>query len=128
MIKLSIFLLYLRIFTLEQRTRIVIYCGIALTSIFYTFSTLFPIIVCSPRKGETRFVSQFSSRCAQENTLGYIMTAFNVISDHYILVIPMPIVWKLQLPTRKKVEVSAVFLIGILSVTSTSSCSLMLLQ
>ena len=127
MIKLSIFLLYLRIFALDRRIRGFIYLGIALTGVFYTFATLFPIIVCSPRKGETRLVSQWSARCAQENTLGYVMTAFNVISDHYILIIPMPVVWKLHLPTRKKVEVSAVFLIGVLSVIFTLSRSEMFL-
>lgn len=114
MVKLSLFLLYLRIFPLSHRVRGFVYFGIASTGVFYTFATLFPIIICSPRRGETRFVSQFSARCARDNTLGYIMTVFNVVSDHYVLAIPMPVVWKLQMPTRKKIEISAVFLIGIL--------------
>lgn len=114
MAKLSIFLLYFRLFSPNPRTRGFIYFGIAFTGIFYTFASLFPIIACSPRKGETRLASLASARCAQDKILGYVMTVFNVVSDFYLLIIPMPVVWNLQMPTRKKVEVSAVFLVGIL--------------
>ena len=112
--KLSLFLLYRRLFFPNRTIRGFIYFGIVTTGIFYLFCVIFPIIVCSPRKGETRAMSQSSTRCAQEKVLGYIIPVFNVISDHYLLFLPISVVWKLQMPTRKKIEVSAVFLTGVL--------------
>jgi len=41
--------------------------------------------------------------------LGYFMAAFNVVSDFYLLAIPIPVVWKLQMPLRRKVGVCAIF-------------------
>lgn len=55
-----------------------------------------------------------SRRCGRDLTLGYVMAAFNVLSDFYLLAIPIPVVWKLQLPLRRKVGVIAVFMTGFL--------------
>ncbi|MCJ1346583.1 hypothetical protein MMC31_004801, partial [Peltigera leucophlebia] len=46
----------------------------------------------------------------------YVQGIFNIVSDFYVLVLPLPVVWKLQLPLRKKIAVSAVFMTGLLSV------------
>lgn len=114
MAKLSLFFLYLRLFYPNRTIRGFIYFGMVSFGIFYIFCVLFPIIACSPRKGETRLMSQSSSRCAQDKVLGYIIPVFNIISDHYLLFLPISVVWKLQMPTRKKIEVCAVFLTGTL--------------
>ena len=39
---------------------------------------------------------------------------FNVISDFAILILPMPCLWKLQMPLRKKLLVMGVFATGFL--------------
>lgn len=114
MAKASIFLLYLRLFGPNKRTRYLIYFGLIFTTLFYTASTLLPIIACSPWKGETRLQSMASARCATDKTLGYVMTVINVISDLYLLALPVPVVWNLQMSTHKKVSVCAVFMLGFL--------------
>ncbi|KAL8628661.1 hypothetical protein Q9189_005609, partial [Teloschistes chrysophthalmus] len=51
---------------------------------------------------------------------------FNVVSDFAILILPIPCIWKLQLPKKKKVMVSAVFATGILNTAGAfprSSCA-----
>lgn len=75
---------------------------------------LVAIITCSPWKGETRLEALGSSRCAQEKSLGYVTTVFNVISDFYLLLLPISIIRKLQIRTRKKIQVISLFMFGFL--------------
>lgn len=46
--------------------------------------------------------------------------AFNVVSDIYLLCLPIAAVSRLQLPTRKKVGIISVFLTGLLWVPTRS--------
>jgi len=114
MAKLSLFLLYLRLFSVNKTTRYLIYFGIVTTSLFYFASMLVPIIACSPRNGESRMVALGSARCAQDKQVGYVTTVFNVLSDFYLLIIPITIVSKLQMPTRRKIGVISLFMFGFL--------------
>ena len=82
--------------------------------LFYTAFLLVGAISCTPRSGETWIVAVVSKRCGRNLTLGYVIAAFNVLSDFYLLAIPVPVVWKLQLPLRRKVGVSAIFMTGFL--------------
>lgn len=109
--------MYLRIFSPSLRTRYLIYFGIPFLGLFYTACLLVEVISCTPRSGETWLEATSSKRCNTDLTLGYVMAAFNVTSDFYLLAIPIPVVWKLQLPLRKKIGVSAVFMTGLLYVT-----------
>ena len=82
--------------------------------LFYTASLLTEAIDCTPRPRETWREARLSKRCGQDLTLGYVIAAFNVLSDFYLLAIPIPIVWKIQLPLRKKIGISVVFMTGFL--------------
>lgn len=114
MAKLSLFLLYLRLFSVDHTTRRLIYLGIATTCLFYFASILVGIIACIPWKGETRLAALASPRCARAKFLGYVSSFFNVVSDLYLLVIPMNIVRKLQMPGRKKLGLIVLFMFGFL--------------
>ena len=39
---------------------------------------------------------------------------FNVVSDFYILLLPMPALWRLQIPLQKKIPMMIVFATGFL--------------
>ena len=106
--------MYLRIFSPNLQTRYLIYFGMVIMVLFYTACLLVEAISCTPRSGETWIEAQLSKRCGRDLTLGYVMAAFNVVSDFYLLAIPLPVVWKLQLPLRRKIGVSAVFMTGFL--------------
>jgi hypothetical protein len=82
--------------------------------LFYTACLLMETISCTPRSGETWIVAQNSRRCGRDLNLGYVISAFNVLSDIYLLAIPIPVVWKLQLPLRRKFGVIAIFMTGFL--------------
>ena len=114
--KLSILLLYLRIFSPDRWTRLFIYLGIWVIFIYYMVTASIFVGLCSPRHGESWPVALLSSRCGETMVMTYVQGIFNIVSDFYVLVLPLPVVWKLQLPLRKKIGVSAVFMTGLLLV------------
>ena len=118
--KLSLFLLYLRLFLPNQWTRILIYFGILATLLLYTATTVAFGVLCIPRPGESWVESGFSPRCRSSFVLTYIQGIFNVVSDLYLLILPIPVVWQLQMPSKKKIGVCAIFMTGILYVVLTS--------
>jgi hypothetical protein len=110
--KLSLLLLYLRLFSPSRRARYLILFGIILIPLFYTACLLKDIITCTPRPGENWAKAGQSMRCGID--INYVLAPFNVLSDFYLLAIPISVVWKLQLPLRKKVGAGAVFMTGFL--------------
>ena len=46
--------------------------------------------------------------------LSIVQSAFGTISDIYLLVIPIQMIFQLHLPFQRKIGVSAIFMIGIL--------------
>lgn len=49
-----------------------------------------------------------------EKTYGYVTSAFNVVSDFYLVVIPIPVVIHLDMSMEKKIRVCSIFMLGIL--------------
>ncbi len=45
---------------------------------------------------------------------GVVLPVFGTLSDIYLLVIPIQMIFQLHFPTERKIGVSAVFMIGIL--------------
>ena len=52
--------------------------------------------------------------CFNPNASYKASGVFNVLSDFAILIVPMPTVWNLQMPMRKKLLVMGVFATGFL--------------
>ena len=117
MAKLSLLLLYLDIFRPDVRLRYFIFTGIVFNILFYLSVMTSFLIIYMPRKGETLFQVLYSSRVRSGVTLGIVQGAVNVGSDLYILCVPIPRIWQLQLPPGKKIGISAIFLTGLLYVT-----------
>ncbi|MCJ1333205.1 hypothetical protein MMC10_009899 [Thelotrema lepadinum] len=53
------------------------------------------------------------------------MAAINLVDDLFLLALPLSAVWSLSLPIRKKISVSAMFLIGLMAFVS-NACELYL--
>lgn len=114
--KASIFLLYLRIFSPDRVTKYLIYFGIIITFLYY-FATALLIISWIPKdiNNETSWlITLGNSAQFRKNIInGVHQGIFNVVSDLYVLILPIPAVWKLQLPWRKKIGICIVFATGL---------------
>ena len=110
--KLALFLLFLRIFSCNRATKHAIFFGIIINCLFYVAVSLVFGIQCVRRPGESWLASGSSARCRSTLNINYIQGGFNLASDLYIFVLPLPPVWKLQMARRKKLGVFAIFLTG----------------
>lgn len=103
------------------------YCaiaGIVITGLFYFATMIAFLVMCGPvdDHSQSAYMSALASpRCARTRPLVIILGVVNVVSDLYLIILPLPAVWSLQLPFRKKVGVSVMFLTGSMSV---HDCSL----
>ncbi|MCJ1307096.1 hypothetical protein MMC25_000742 [Agyrium rufum] len=113
--KLSLFLLYLRIFSPSRNMRLLIYAGIFVNLCYYVATAAGMMAFCMPRNGESWFLALFSSHCRRARIMTWVQGIFNIVSDLFLLILPMPVVWKLHMPTRKKWGVGAIFATGLLA-------------
>lgn len=111
--KLSILLLYLRIFGPNKKLRYVTYASIAVIFAFYTTIIVVPGVLCTRRPSETWLESRYSPRCIRtDNPIAYSLGVFGVFSNLFIYLLPLRVIWHLQMPLRRKIGVSAIFATG----------------
>jgi large subunit ribosomal protein L36e len=118
-IKLSLFLLYLRVFAPARWLRYLVYFGIIFNFLFYASNATIQSIYCTPYPGSTWnafILSQLehTNRCDQIITLSLVQSSVNIVSDVYMLILPIPAVWQLRLQTRQKMGVLSIFATGLL--------------
>ena len=108
-VKASLLLLYRRIFVSPTFTRIIYAVGTFI--VFYVFVfVLMAIFNCIP-------VYAFWTEggyCFDLLSFSYGYTSINIMLAFVIWFMPMPMVWRLHLPTGQKIGVTLVFLLGLL--------------
>lgn len=106
--KLSIFILYYRIFNPSKTMRYLIYFGIGFNFVYYTIYLFIYSFYCPN-------TSKKAPTCSHEVKLISVATsAINVVSDFYILLIPLGAISNLQLPKKRKLGLFAIFFTGFL--------------
>ncbi|KAF6227624.1 hypothetical protein HO173_012153 [Letharia columbiana] len=115
-IKLSILLQYLRIFAPTRKGNMFIYVGVHLciwtNLVFYLTETVFEIAICTPREKIWNPLMT-TGHCFSVDVTFQATGVFNVISDFAILILPMPCVWRLRLPLKKKILMTTIFATGL---------------
>ncbi|KAI4170465.1 MAG: hypothetical protein LQ343_004968 [Gyalolechia ehrenbergii] len=108
--KLSLLLLYYRIFAPDRITKYLVFFGIFYCFILYTSFLLLTFLLCQ---------SLLMLSCQHQWDM-FLLTSsgLNVASDAYLLIIPLAAVAKLHMPTKQKLKTSAVFFAGMLACLS----------
>ena len=112
--KTSLLLLYLRIFGPNKSTRYAIYCGLVLAFCLYWVNIPITAYYCGPRPGKPWSIPEIGLKCRKSIILGVTQGSLNVVLDIFIFVLPIPVVMGLQMSSRRRIAVLAVFLTGIL--------------
>ena len=81
--------------------------------IFYIAEAIFNIALCTPREKIWNPLLQ-GGHCFSFNAIFQANAIFNVVSDFAVLILPMPCVWRLRMPLRKKLLMTAIFATGFL--------------
>ncbi|KAI0814412.1 hypothetical protein GGR55DRAFT_631731 [Xylaria sp. FL0064] len=117
LIKVSILLLWIRLFGSSKRLRILCWVLIGLTTTWtfaFFFTTLFQ---CGTRWSMNWSpIGVFLSQCIESLNVLTVFAATDILSDLIIISIPLPLIWRLHLPIRKKIALNSVFLIGFFTI------------
>ena len=115
--KLSILLQYLRIFVPNRKSNMFMFVGVQVCIwslfLFYLVDTAFLIKICTPRRKIWNPLMT-TGHCFNETALYLAQGVINVISDFMIFFLPMPSLWKLQMPRKRKILTMTVFATGFL--------------
>ncbi|KAK0508119.1 hypothetical protein JMJ35_009203 [Cladonia borealis] len=114
--RISLLLQFLRIFVPMRTPRKLFYfvqCLIWFNILFYTGDLFALIFRCSPQ--EKIWKPTVPGHCINKYVTYLRAAVANVITDIFIAVLPVKIIWGLQMPIRRKISVTAVFATGLLA-------------
>ncbi len=110
-VKLSILLLYRRIFITQGFQRTTIYVGLICLAWFF-IAIFVDLFQCSPFKAAFDVELLFTDQCIDLQAFYWGITAANLALDVILLYLPLHMVWGLQLPKRHKIALSGIFMLG----------------
>ncbi|KAI0470506.1 hypothetical protein GGR56DRAFT_147937 [Xylariaceae sp. FL0804] len=110
LIKMTLFLQYYRFIKQSQKTRhiyLVIMGGVVAWTIGQIFTVM---LVCTPIAGY--WDRSVPSKCINEVDVQNINAIGNIVTDVIVLLLPMPVVWKLQLRPHQRWSLICIFSLG----------------
>lgn len=117
-VKVSVLIMYLRIFGVLSWMRFGCIIGIVVTTVFQCSLAIAFGAMCGPNvstgHSQLDFLEAFvSKKCDSTRILVVVQGAGSVIIDLFLLILPIPAVWTLQMPLKRKNAVLSMFLVGI---------------
>ncbi|KAL4927487.1 uncharacterized protein BDV17DRAFT_292487 [Aspergillus undulatus] len=116
-IKISILFLWKRIFNPSRQFRM--FCWIMVGfitawSISFFFATLFQ---CGTNwSWNWAPIGFFLTECTNTLDMLTVFTGTDLLTDFIIMLMPVPIIWRLKMPTAKKIGVTSLFMVGIFTI------------
>lgn len=110
-VKISVLLLYRRIFVTEAFGRVTAVVGTL--CIAWLFANVFgQVFLCSPISASWDPNLIFSNKCKDVQAMYYGVSISNMLLDIIILCLPLPLIWGLPLSRAKKVGLCGIFSLG----------------
>ncbi|KAJ4368376.1 hypothetical protein N0V83_006733 [Neocucurbitaria cava] len=116
--KTAVCTLYLRIFNTVVWMRYTVIGAIVFFGCTY-FSMVPVYIAFSFPYGDEQWDLPLAAKVGRADRMAIVTGVINVISDIFLLTIPLPIIMKLNLSLRKRLGLAAVFLTGIIATIAT---------
>ncbi|RYP18843.1 hypothetical protein DL765_003723 [Monosporascus sp. GIB2] len=115
-IKVAFLVFYLRLFSPVTHVRYLVWAGMALVITFCVVFVAIDVVACAPFPSENWLSPSLLERCYRI-AVDLITAAvyFSLITDFYILFIPLHQVPNLGLSKKRKIGVSLIFLTGLLA-------------
>ncbi|KAL8751708.1 MAG: hypothetical protein Q9199_006234 [Rusavskia elegans] len=110
-VKLSILLLYRRLFGSQQTFKKVLWAIGAFVLAYSIAEFLILLFQCRPMEAAWNMAIQ-PEYCVNLPLAGFIIGIVNVATDIVTLMLPIRIVWSLQLERRWKIQIAGIFLSG----------------
>lgn len=112
LIKATIFLQYYQLFNPIRWMRICVMSGLVVTVLFYTAITITYISLMAQRPGETVAGTILSQHWVEAYNFFVPPGIVGTILDWYLLILPIPMVFNLNMTLAKKLAVLSIFMTG----------------
>ncbi|EPE33788.1 hypothetical protein GLAREA_06801 [Glarea lozoyensis ATCC 20868] len=117
--KAPILLLYIRLFGVKNWLKVSSYITLAVTFIIFFVGMVYTGVACSP--GNKVLDIPFILNCTTTSTkIGVTLGTTSVVADLIILVLPIPVILKLQMAGPKKIGLFIVFLTGVFAIVASA--------
>ena len=111
LIKMSLLLLYHRLFSVNKQFRIALFVAGALTVMWWLASFWDTVFQCVPVQASWDH-SIKNARCQNIRDAALGTGISNLILDLLFLLLPVPMIWRLQVSRRIKVSLTGIFFLG----------------
>ncbi|OTB14125.1 hypothetical protein K445DRAFT_23906 [Daldinia sp. EC12] len=119
LIKLSLIFFWKRLFRPAKYFSTVCWVMIGITSgwaLSFFFATLFQ---CGTKwKFNVADVKTFRDECNSSPNMIAAFTGLDLLTDVIIMFMPVPLIWGLRMPTRKKASVTGIFILGLFTIST----------
>lgn len=109
--KLSILLLYLKLLAPGMKLRFAVYGILAFVASYTVALELSLLFACNPI---IKLYHSYLRGSCSINIIAHALTQgiLNIISDFFIIIVPIPMVWSMHMSTKQKVGVVGIFATG----------------
>ena len=114
--KMSLLLLYYRLFYPTRRFRIAIYISSFIVIAWWIAVVFADIFQCVPIQAFWDFRMKYTSdtKCLSTVTFSIGTGVSNLITDVMVLCLPIPMVWSLRTTRAQKISLTGIFMLGFL--------------
>jgi hypothetical protein len=113
-VRLSILDFILQVFSHIKKFRFAVYGFMAAALAYLLACTIAWAATCRPFTFNWAITPDTPQHCGNLSMKFLLSAVFNLILDVCILILPMPMLWTLQMSTKKKIAITFVFGLGIL--------------
>ncbi|KAL4903832.1 hypothetical protein BDW74DRAFT_155471 [Aspergillus multicolor] len=110
-VKVSIVLLYISLFGNNPTIRYACYILITVQNLWGVAVTLSSLLLCQPLR--MNWDPTADGHCGSTEATYLALHIINLILDVTVGLLPVPVLWKLQMKRRKKIELALMFALGI---------------
>jgi hypothetical protein len=122
--KVTLLLILARTLTPYKKIMALIWGSMGAMLAFYNFVTILKIRICTPI--DLFWDPNVQGSCWNEHLILIADTVMSVVSDLAVLALPMPLLWCMQIPVKKKLGIAALLGFGGVA-TATSIVRLVLI-
>jgi len=95
----------------QKSFRIAAYICLGIVAAFWVAALTTSLTLCKPIA--LQWDKTLNGTCGNIGTAELAVAAINMVLDVVIVCLPLPVIWKLQMPVQKKIGVTAVFALGL---------------
>ncbi|KAF1931427.1 uncharacterized protein M421DRAFT_56495, partial [Didymella exigua CBS 183.55] len=99
-------------FSAQSKFRFWIGFGLGMDGMLLIFNILIIVFRCKPVTANFRPIERMTAQCMDSGFAFFGLAALNSLLNLYVLVLPIPIFYSVQVPLRRKLHICCMFTIG----------------